>query len=193
MTSRNFSLVVVVTLVSKGLKLFHHGDFTRPNLVRTLALFVGPVGRDSVLRGFVHGSAAKLNFQRAAAFGQNSGVKTLVAVAFRPGDVVLEPAFEGHPQLMNNAEHHIAGVGGLTYDAQTHQIVDLFQRLAPVLHLAVNGVEVFGPGVHLNLDPRLGRRLEQLSLDLVQILAALLFLEHDMFADLGVEVGLEVF
>ena len=77
------------------------------------------------------------------------GVQALVAVGLGHGDVVLEPALDGHPELVHEAEQLVALAGGLAQHAQAQQVVDLLQRLAAPAHLLVDRVEVLGPGLDL--------------------------------------------
>ena len=108
---------------------------------------VQPVRGDPVLRGLVHGVGADLDLDDLPVVAHDRGVQALVAVGLRHGDVVLEPALDGHPELVHEPQQLVALAGGVAEHAQAQQVVDLLQRLAAPPHLLVDRVEVLGPGL----------------------------------------------
>lgn len=71
-------------------------------------LLIEPVGGDAVLGHAVHLPGADLHLQGQATRGDHRGVEALVAVGLGHGDVVLDPAGDGLPEGVDQAEDVVA-------------------------------------------------------------------------------------
>ena len=72
------------------------------------SLFVFPVRGDALLRDEIHLLRSDLHFERLPFLGDDRRVQRLIEVRFRHRDVVLDPARNGTPHLMNDAEACVA-------------------------------------------------------------------------------------
>ena len=114
-------------------------------LVRRAVALVDPVRRDAVLGGAVHLLGADLHLEQLAARTEDRGVERLVRVRLGAGDVVLDPLLDRRPVVVDDAEHVVAVRHRAHDDPHRHEVVDLVERLAPLLHLLEDRPEVLGP------------------------------------------------
>ena len=103
----------------------------RPAPRLAAAFFVLPVRGDAEVRRAVHLGRADLDLQRLAGRPDDFCVQGLVAVGLRFGDVVVEAARHGHPDLVDDAQRVVAVGDGGDDHAQGDQVVDLAQVQCP--------------------------------------------------------------
>src|SRR5687767_12365497 len=96
---------------------------------------VFPVPLDALLGDDIHLSAPALHVERLSLLGHDRGVQRLVEVRLRHGDVVLDPAGNRTPRLMNDAEGRVAVFDAGSDDAEGEVVVELanVDVLAPEL------------------------------------------------------------
>ena len=104
--------------------------------------FVDPVGCDSEFGNLVHLVGADLDFKDDSVHAHDSCVEALVVVGLGHGDVVLEPAFHGWPEVMDYSHQRVALGDCVADDPDSEDVEDLIQFLAALLHLHVDGVGV---------------------------------------------------
>ncbi len=121
---------------------------------------------------------ADLDLVQLAAGPEHRGMERLVAVRLGARDVILDPFLYRRPLVVDRPEHVIA-LGDVVHEhAHGEQVVDLFERLAALLHLLVDGPEVLRPtrdlalgeagGLQLLLERRLQPLDGPLPLDLLR-------------------------
>ena len=131
--------------------LLVHGAARR----RALAVFlVLPMSRDTELRHLMHMEGANLNFQRIAA-RHHRGMQRLIAIGFRHGNIILEPARNRLPHGMDNAQYPVAVTHGFHQYADSRQIIDFADILFVAQHFLVNAVKMLGTPLDFRLDARL--------------------------------------
>src|SRR5262249_6845120 len=91
-----------------------------------LAGFVLPVSGDAFLGEAVHVLGADLDFKGLAAV-QDGGVQRLVEIGAGKGEIVLEAAGNGPPDVMDDAESGVAVALAVGNNANREEIVDLIQ------------------------------------------------------------------
>ena len=129
------------------------------------ALLILPVGGDAVFGGLVHLPGADLHLKGDALPADDGGVQGLVHVWLGGADVVLEAAQHRLKHVVDAAQHVIT-LGDVVHDdPEGIQIEDLIQGLVLGKHLAVDGVGVFHPAVHLAADALLLQPLLDAQLD----------------------------
>ena len=85
-------------------KLPQPGHLFFKTLVARGALFVGPVGSNTVFGDLVQFVGLDLNFQGGAAITNNGGVQRLVHILFGVAYVVVKLARDRMPHLVNHAQ-----------------------------------------------------------------------------------------
>src|SRR3990170_2231962 len=123
--------------------------------VALAALLVAPVGGDAELRCPVHLLGAYLYLQSLAVGSDHRGVERLVHALLGRGDVVVEPARDRVPERVDQAQSVIALRKLVHDDPNGKQVVDVLEVHSPILHLAVNAVNVFRSAADLRPDARL--------------------------------------
>ena len=125
------------------------------------AFFVLPVRRDALLGDAVHLIGADLDFEMAA-FGAHDGrVQGLVQIGPRDGDKILDPAGDGMPLVVNDAQSGVTVLHRIGNDAHSEKIVDLVQDDLLALELLEHGVGPF----HASFDARGNPFAGQVDLD----------------------------
>src|SRR5690625_28750 len=135
---------------------------------------VSPVGSDAELSHTVHPRGADLHLDRLTLQPDHRRVQRLVAVRFRHGDVVLEPAGDRTPQVVDDAQCAVTDsllhqviirvVTRADDDADRHQVEYLVKVLAVTHHPAVDAVQMLAAAAHLELEAFPGQPLlEQLQ------------------------------
>ncbi len=119
-------------------------------------LFVLPVRGDAVLGDALHLVGADLNLDALAAGADDRRVERLVHVGLRQGNVILEPAGDGCPARVDDAERRVAIGHRLDDHAERDDVVDLLVVAVLRLHLAVDGVKVLRSALHVGGKPLLG-------------------------------------
>ena len=152
-----------------------------------------PVCRDTVFRRAVHLFRPDLDLERLAEVGDDGGVQRLIEVGFGGRDIVLDAPRDGLPLLVDLAEYLITLVHRSDDDPDGGQIVDLIERLVLVLHLFIDGVEVFGPAEHLAVNVALFQNAVDLFHDEIDEAVALLQLLMDIFDQIFKGGGIEIF
>ena len=115
-------------------------------------LLVLPVGGDAVLRAAVHPDGPDLHLDGLAGRTDHRRVQRLVHVELRHRDVVLEPAGQRVPAVVQHAEHAVALGVAVDEDADADEVVDVGELAAAVDHLLVDRVVVLRPSGHPRVD-----------------------------------------
>ena len=76
----------------------------------------------------------------------------LIAVRFGYRHIVLESVREWFVHAMHHTERPVAVINVVHHDTQPIDIHDLAERLVPVLHLAVDRIEVLFSTIELGVD-----------------------------------------
>src|SRR5437867_3587574 len=119
-------------------------------LVGTLAvLLVQPVRGDTVLRRAVHVARADLDLVQLSGRPEHRGVQGLITVRLGARDVVLDPLLQRRPRVVDDPQHVVAVGDAVDEYAYRQQVVNLVERLAPLLHLLEDGPQVLGPADNL--------------------------------------------
>ncbi len=139
-------------------------------LVRALAVFlIEPMRGDTILRRAMHIARADLDFVELATRPEHGGMERLVPVRLGACDVVLDPLLQRCPGVMNDAEHVIAVGDAVDEHADREEIVNLFERLAALLHFLEDRPEILGPAhdvpAHDPRTPQLVRQRDTHPLD----------------------------
>ena len=113
-----------------------------------LAVLISPVRGHSLLGDAVHFLRANLYFERLPRMDHRR-VQRLVKVWPRHGDVILEPAGDGAPRLMDHAERGIAVANCVGNDANREQVVNLIDRAVIPQTFLVNGIEPLHAAIDL--------------------------------------------
>ena len=126
-----------------------------------------PVGSDTILRDLMHRESPYLHFKRRSVVAYDRRVYRLVLVLLGHRDIVLETAGNVLIHLVDDTEHLIALDDLINNDPAREKVVDLIDRLALVVHLLIDAVEmlrtafniVMGNAILLKLCPYLGNDL----------------------------------
>ena len=110
------------------------------------------MGGYAVFRRLVHLVGADLHLEGDAVLVHKGGVQGPVQVGLRHGDVVLEPARQGLPLGVDDAQGSVAVVHRVHDDADGDEVVDLADTHVVALHLAVGGIEMLGTAGELGVD-----------------------------------------
>ena len=123
--------------------------------VRGGALLVAVVGSYAVFRDLMHVLGAYLDFKRHPALAHDGSVEGLVHVVLVVGDVIVELARYGTPQVVHRAQGVVAVALGIHEDAEGIEVVDVGAGLLLGLVLvdfSGNAVDVLGTASHLGFD-----------------------------------------
>ena len=148
-------------------QLAHPGDALVIVRGNRPAVLIFPVCRDAFFGDAVHILRADLDFERLAAVN-HSGVQRLVQIRPRHGDVVLEAAGHGAPDVVNDAKRGIAIALRIRDDANGEKIVNLIQAALLANNLAVQGTKAFNAGLQLGGNAVLDQLGANGVLDIVQ-------------------------
>ena len=111
------------------------------------ALLVLPVGSNTVFCRFVHIPRPDLHLKGNALCADDGGVQTLVHVGLRGGNIVFKPSRHQIEQVVNMTQHIVAIGNGIHDDPECVDIIQFIQGLALLIHLPVDGVNVFDPTI----------------------------------------------
>ena len=136
----------------------------------------------------MHFPGADLDFDGLVSGPIHGGVQRAVVVGLRLGDVVLDAVVEGNPQGVHGPQGAIALLDAVDDDPDRQQIVDLLDRAAGTLHLAMDAVEVLGAP----LDPGVDPQDQKLLTDGLHRLDGGLLAAGLVLKDLGLQVGVLV-
>ena len=136
-------------------------------------LLVGPVGGDALVGHLIHELGADLHLHRHPVRPHQGGVQGLVAIALGNGDVVLEAAGAGLVEAVHLPKHPVTGVYVLHPDAEGVDIHHLMELQLFLLHLVVDGEQVFLATADLGIYAGLAQATLNLALDGVDDLAAI--------------------
>ena len=115
------------------------------------ALFVFPMGSDTVLGSVVHIQRSYLNLKGNALSADNSGMKRLIHIRLGSSDVVLEAVGDRLIHIVNDTQSVIALVYRSHYDTNRINIIYLVKTLALYKSLSINAVNRFHSARHLRL------------------------------------------
>ncbi len=146
---------------------------------------------DSLFGDAMHFLSADLHFKCLSRVN-HCRVQGLVEVWPGHGDVILEPARDGPPHLMDHAERRVAVADRVGDDAYGEQVVNLIDRAMLPQTLSVNGVEALHAAVDFGgnsvfLEP-LANRVLQFREKCLEFLS----FRNDGILQLLVSLGLEV-
>ncbi len=156
------------------------------------ALLVVPVGGDPLLGHQVHLPGADLHLEGLPALAHHRRVERLVEVGLGHGDVVLEPARDRAPALVDHAQGGVGVFEVARDDAEGQVVVELGDVDALAAQLLVDRVVALDPVADLGLDRRLIEGLDQAAADPLDGPLAHLHLLRDLRVELGVLVRVEV-
>ena len=111
-------------------------------LVRIAGFLVVPVRSDTELGDLVHSKCSDLHFKRRAGMTYDSRMNGLVFILLRHRDIVLKTPRYMLIHLMDDTQHLIAFDDFVDYYPAREKIVYLVYRLALLVHLLVDAVEV---------------------------------------------------
>ena len=109
-----------------------------------VAIFVAPMGGDTMLGHFMHFGRANLDFTRLSAGNQHGGVQRAVKAFFGVGDIIVEFAGHGWPRGMYQPQYLVAFGDGSDNHPHGELVVDLFEAHPFAGHFTINRVDVFG-------------------------------------------------
>ena len=155
-------------------------------------LLVHPVSGHAVFRGLVHLMGADLHLEGDAVLVHEGGVQRPVQVGLGHGDIVLEPARQGLPLGVDDAQSGVAVVHRVHDDADGDEVVYLADAGVVPLHLAVGGPEMLGAAGELGVDACLLHELLHALHGGAEELQPLLLLAGDQASDALVFLGHQV-
>ena len=97
---------------------------------------------DAFFRDAMHLLGANLHFERLATVN-DCGVQRLIEIRPRHGDVILEAAGNGSPNVVDHAERGVTIAFRVGNDANSEKIVNLFEAALLALQLAVQRTQAF--------------------------------------------------
>src|SRR5699024_7064850 len=103
----------------------------------------------------MHLLGADLHLDPLAVASRYGGVDAAVTVQLGLADVILEPARHRGPAAVDRPEHTIAVLFAAGDDAKAVDVGEARKREILFLHLAPDGIGLFGAAEHLGLDPGL--------------------------------------
>ena len=118
-------------------------------------LLVLPVGRDPLLGEEVHLARPDLDLERGLTLRDHRRVEGLVEVLLRHRDVVLDPARDRPPGLVDDAEGAVAVAQRVDEDAEGEDVVELVERDRLADELLADRPEPLHPPAHLGGNPGL--------------------------------------
>src|SRR5215813_227209 len=110
-------------------ELAHPDDALVVVTIDGLSVFVFPVGGNTFFRDAVHFLSADLHFKGLAAVNHRC-VQRLIKIRTRHGDVVLETAGHGAPNVVNDAERGVATALRIGDNANGKKVVNLLESPA---------------------------------------------------------------
>src|SRR6266581_1233745 len=123
-------------------ELAHPGDALVVILGRRLCGFVSPVCGNAFLRDAMHILRADLHLEGLAAV-KHGGMQRLIKIGPGDGDVVLEAAGNGTPDVVNDAKSRVAVALGIRNNAHGEKVVNLAETDFLADGFAVHGVQTF--------------------------------------------------
>ncbi len=156
-----------------------------------LAVLVSPMRGDALLGDAVHFLRTDLHFKRLPGV-DHCRMQRLVQVRPRHGDVILEPAGNGPPHLMNHSERGVAVADGVSNHAHGQQIVDLVDGAVLAEAFLVNGIQPLDTAVDFGGDAVFFKLFANRVLQFVQKSFKFLALGDDGFLQFLVSFRLEV-
>ena len=129
-----------------------HALIGRTGHLGAAAFLIPPVGCHPVFRDLMHLEGPDLDFQGLSARSHHRGMEGLVAVGFGHGDVIFEPARDGFPFPMDDAQDPVAVLHRIHQHPDGQEIVDFVDGLMVPLHLLVDAVEALGTALDLAVD-----------------------------------------
>ncbi|MNQ51636.1 hypothetical protein D3C85_656240 [compost metagenome] len=120
--------------------------------VRAALFLVAPVRGHAVFGKAVHFIRADLHFQRTAILGRHHRVQRLVTVGFRPRNVIVEFFRDGGPDIVDHAQHRVAGFHVGNDDAEGTHVIQGRKIELLAAHLVPDAVNVFRAAKYFRLD-----------------------------------------
>ena len=105
--------------------------------------FVFPVRRDTVFGCIMHIPGADLNLKRDTVGSDHGGVKGLIHVLFRRGNIIFETSGDGIEQIVDQSQNEITVIRAVNDDAKRVNIVDLLKRAVLRKEFPVNTENMF--------------------------------------------------
>ena len=163
-------------------------------LGRIAGFLVMPMRGDTVFRDLVHRESPYLYFERRMIMAYDSRMDRLVFVLLGHRDVVFEAPGNVLVHLVDDTQYLIAFDDLINNDPAREKVIDLIDRLALVVHLLIDTVEmlgtafnvVMGDAVLLKLRPDLGNNL------LHEVLALRTVAAHESY-ELIELLGMQIF
>ena len=115
------------------------------------------MGRNTGFGNIMHLTGADLHFNPLAVAARNGGVNRAISVGLGLADVILEPARNRTPALMDDPQCPVAVLFVPGNDAEPIDIGETRERLLFLLHLAPNGIRLLGASEDLRFDTGLGK------------------------------------
>ena len=106
---------------------------------------------DALFGDAMHFLRANLHFKRLPGMDHRR-VQRLVQVRPRHGDVILEPAGNGPPHLMDHAQRRVAVANRVGNHAHGQQIVNLVDRAMLAQAFLMNGIEPLDAAIDFGGD-----------------------------------------
>src|SRR5579884_128760 len=145
---RRKELTGLLKLLGPFNQLAHPDDALVVAFGNGFAVLVFPVGGDALFGDAVHLLSANLNLEGLAAMNQSS-VERLIEVGTRHGDVVLEAAGDGAPDVMDDAKRSVTIALRIGDDADRQKIVNLFKSALLPNKLSMERIKAFDAGFEL--------------------------------------------
>ncbi len=159
---------------------------------RGLPLLVAPVRRDPLLGDEVHLAGADLDLERLPLVADHGGVERLVEVGLGHRDVVLEPARDGAPVLVDDAERGVGVLEARRDDAEGEVVVELGDVDPLPAELLEDRVVALDAEADLGVDPRRVEAADQTVADALGGALPHLHLLGDLVVQLGEVMGVEM-
>ena len=127
-----------------------------------LALFVFPMGSDTILSNAVHLVSPYLDLERLTVIAEHCRMYRLIHIRLRHRDIVFEAPRYRHPPVMDEPQRRITVFDAAyeySYGKDIEYLIDLFVLH---LHFAVDAVEMLSPALYFVLYAgfiKLGRDL----------------------------------
>ena len=107
---------------------------------------------DTIFCSTVHLKRTDLDLKRCTVWSDQRGMKGLVHIWLRHGNIILETSRNWCVHLMNHTQCCITVLHSVHYDTHCKQVIDLIQSLVLIHHLLIDAEKVLDSSIYLSLD-----------------------------------------
>jgi len=150
------------------------------------------MGSDSCIRHTMHLMGTDLHLHAVTMGAYDRRMQRLVHIPLGHGDIILETPWNRLPGRMDHPQHLVALPHVIHQDAESDQVIDLLELHITLLHLAIDGIQMFTAARNLILNAMDGQFFRNDGLGLLYEGLPFLFFERYLSGEIKIYLWIQI-